>query len=192
MFIAVFAISYQASAQLGVKIGYNFAKQSGTEFPGMSDKSLNGMLFGAFMDKDLIPLLDLRVGLEYSPKGVKLEGGGFYAQTQLNYLEIPIQAKVKLGPVYGLGGVYGAYALSGKNETDVPGVENTDVDFDNELKRLDFGMKFGAGLQFGVGPLHVFGQAEYSIGLADINNSGAEDAIKNNVFSVSAGIVVGF
>ncbi len=192
MFIAVFAISYQANAQLGVKLGYNFAKQSGSELTGMSEKSLNNLMFGAFLEKDLIPLLDLRIGAEYSPKGTKYEGGGYYTQAKINYLEIPIQAKLKLGPVYALGGVYGAYALSGKSETDIPGQENSDIKFDNDYKRLDYGMKFGAGFQTGLGPLHIFAQGEYSFGLADINDFGSGDAVKNNVISVSAGVVLGF
>ena len=55
------------------------------------------------MDKDLIPLLDLRLGVDYSPKGSRQENGNDFDQLQLNYLEIPIQAKIKLGPVYALG-----------------------------------------------------------------------------------------
>ncbi len=192
LFIAIFAISYQTKAQLGFKLGYNFAKQSGTDAPGMSEKSLNNLILGAFYEKDLIPLLGLRIGAEYSPKGTKFEGGGFYTQAKINYLEIPIQAKVKLGPVYALGGVYGAYALGGKYESDIPGQEDSDIKFDKDYKRLDYGMKFGAGFQTGLGPLHVFAQGEYSFGLADINDSGAGDAIKNSVICVSAGVVLGF
>ncbi|NJO88811.1 MAG: PorT family protein [Chloroflexia bacterium] len=113
VFIAIFATSYHANAQLGVKLGYNFAKQSGVVSDGYSEKSLNNVLFGAFMEKDVIPLLGIRIGAEFSPKGVKGENGDYFEELKINYLEIPVQAKVKLGPLYVLGGVYGAFALKG-------------------------------------------------------------------------------
>jgi len=193
MFIAVFAISYQANAQLGVKLGYNFAKQSGDIPAGETEKSLNSFYAGVFMDKDLIPLLDLRIGVDYSPKGAKTENAVGYTQAKINYLEIPVLAKVKLGPLYVLGGVYGAYALNGKVETDVAGVVvSADIDFDDaELKKFDYGMKFGAGFQVGLGPLHAFAQAEYGFGLQNLNKGDGDD-VKNNVLSVSAGVVIGF
>lgn len=187
--VAVFAISYQAKAQLGVKVGYNFAKQSGDVQDGYSDKSLNNVFFGAFMEKDIIPLLDIRIGAEFSPKGSRAENGDLFDEWKINYLEIPVQAKLKLGPVYALGGVYGAYALGGKYE-DQDG--SADIDFDAlELKRFDYGMKFGAGVQTGLGPLHIFAQAEYSFGLQNLSKMDGVDT-KNTVLSVSAGLVIGF
>ncbi|MDF1547825.1 MAG: porin family protein [Bacteroidales bacterium] len=194
IFLAALLIgNFQAIAQIGGKIGYNFAKQSGQETPGMSEKSLNNVMFGVFLDKDLIPLLDLRVGLEYSPKGTRFELDDLYIQGTYSYLEIPVQAKIKLGPVYALGGVYGAYALKGKSENNLLGVVvETDVDFDNaEMKRFDYGMKFGAGFQLGLGPLHAFAQVEYGIGLQNLNK-GDGDAIKNNVLTGSVGVILGF
>ncbi|MBN2757820.1 MAG: PorT family protein, partial [Bacteroidales bacterium] len=115
-----------------------------------------------------------------------------YMQSTLNYLEIPILAKVKLGPVYALGGVYGAYALNGKNEISVLGItDSQDINFDDsEISKLDYGMTFGLGVQVGLGPVHVFAQADYSFGLKNINTSDG-DAAKNNVIGVSVGILLG-
>ena len=156
VFVALFGLTIQANAQLGVKLGYNFAKMSGDTEPGYTEKSLNNMLFGAFFEKDLIPFLDLRLGVEYSPKGYKEESGDLYNEWTLKYIEIPVQAKVKVGPVYALGGVYGAFATKGTLETQIG---SADIDFDVvQLKKFDYGMKFGAGVQFGAGPLHIFAQ----------------------------------
>lgn len=195
MFIAVFAISYQANAQLGVKVGYNFAKTSGDIEDGYSEKSLNNLHFGAFLEKDLIPLLDIRLGAEFSPKGSRVENGDYFDELKINYLEIPVQAKVKLGPIYALGGVYGAFALKGSYEFDDPLLgtgKDDDINFDDyELKKFDYGMKFGAGVQVGLGPLHAFAQAEYSFGLQNLSKMDGVD-VKNKVISVSAGVVLGF
>jgi hypothetical protein len=197
--IVLFAVAamlvgvFQANAQLGVKLGYNFAKLSGVDYGTADEKFNNNFAFGAFYEKDLIPLLDLRLGLDFSPKGNKVEAGDDEYKMTVNYLEIPIQAKVKLGPIYALGGVYGAYALGGKNEATVGGVSvSEDIDFDDqELKRLDFGMKFGLGFQLKLGPVGVFAQGEYSFGLQNIND-GEGDAVKNKVISASIGALIGF
>ncbi len=194
MFVALFAISYQSKAQLGVKLGYNFAKMSGLDTGGADEKSLNNLVFGAFMEKDLIPLLDIRLGAEFSPKGMRVESGSDFSELKINYLEIPVQAKVKLGPFFVLGGVYSAFALKGSYEQEFLGVTSKDdnINFDDyNLKKFDYGMKFGAGVQVGLGPLHAFTQVEYSFGLQNLNK-GDGDAIKNNVLCVSAGVVLGF
>ena len=190
IFLAVMLIgSFQAKAQLGVKIGYNFAKMSGDVSDGYSEKSLNNVCFGAFFEKDLIPLLDIRAGVDFSPKGYREENGDMYNQAKINYLEIPVQIKLKVGPIYALGGVYGAYAMKGKYETETVSV---DVDFDQmEMKRIDYGMKFGVGFQVGLGPLHAFAQGEYSFGLQNLNKTDGEDS-KNKVICVSAGVVLAF
>jgi len=185
--------NFQANAQLGVKLGYNFAKMTGDVDAGYSEKSLNNLTLGAFLDKDLIPLLDLRLGVDYSPKGSRQENGNDFDQLQLNYLEIPIQAKIKLGPVYALGGVYGSFALKGRYESEELGTSYSgDVDFDAmELKKFDYGMKFGAGFQVGLGPLHAFAQGEYSFGLLNLSKADGIDT-KNKVISLSAGVIIGF
>ena len=184
----------QTHAQLGLKLGYNFAKISGIDVvPGYSEKSLNNIQGGVFYEKGLIPLLGLRIGLDYSPKGSKEVKGSDYDQTTFNYLELPLLAKVKLGPMYALGGFYGAYALNGKSKFSLAGqTQNSDFDFDkSKVKRFDYGMKFGAGLQFGVGPIHIFAQADYSFGLQNISKTSGQN-YKNNVIGVAAGVLLGF
>jgi len=192
---AIFLLSIQSQAQIGLHVGYNFSKLSGITVPtGVDETYLSSFTAGAFYDKGLIPLLGVRIGLMYSPKGSHLESGDDYSKNILNYLELPVLAKVKLGPLYGLGGFYGAYALSGKSKYSIAGVEESeDLDFDaNDIKRMDFGMKFGLGLQFGLGPVHIFAQGDYSFGLNNLNDSGIGNEIKNNVIGVSAGVLLGF
>jgi hypothetical protein len=190
----ILIFSVESKAQLGLKIGYNFASQPDKDVTaGYSSKSLNSFHAGVFFDKDLIPLLDVRVGLDYSPKGFKEENGDWYNQVKLNYIELPVLAKVKIGPFYGLGGFYGAYAMNGENKIHAVGSDLTwDVEFDNdEISRWDAGMKFGAGFQFGLGPVHVFTQADYSFGLLNVSTSDNLN-FKNNVFGISAGVLLGF
>ena len=193
LFIAIFSLSFAviSNAQIGVKAGMNFAKMSGFNLD--NEKILTNIHAGVFMDKDIIPLLNLRFGLNYSPKGFKYDvDSENYGQGTFNYIEIPVLAKVKLGPLYALGGFYGAYALNGKFEWTELGEDGSeDVNFsDDEISQLDYGMMFGLGMQIGLGPLHVFGQVDYSYGLKNLNTGDGDD-IKNSVIGVSVGVLIG-
>jgi hypothetical protein len=193
LFIFIYG-TLQSHAQLGFKLGYNFAKISGKNTTiGYSEKYLKNLQGGVFLDKHIIPLLGVRIGLDYTPKGSREEKGGDFNQVKLNYLELPVLAKLKLGSFYGLGGVYGAYALGGKTTTKLIGVETSkDVSFDSDkIKRFDYGMKFGLGFQIGVGPVHIFAQGDYSFGLQNINNVSGNE-LKNNVIGASVGVLLGF
>jgi len=186
-------VSVSSMAQIGIKGGMNFAKLSGLSIPGASETTLNNFQFGVFTHKDIIPLLKLRIGLDYSPKGSKWESGSDYVQATYNYLELPVLARVKLGPIYGLGGFYGAYAMSGKSKLSLAGIDvEDDIDFDaDEISRWDYGMKFGLGFQLGLGPIHAFAEVDYSFGFQNLNKASAGNDIKSNVIGVSVGVLLG-
>ena len=191
---AIVMLAFQSKAQLGIHVGYNFAKITGMDIPsGVDNKFLANPSGGLFIEKDLIPLLDLRLGLMYSPKGQYLSEGDLSHKLVLNYLEIPVMAKVKFGPVYAIGGVYGGYTLNGKSIVDMAGVKvEEDIDFANdEIKRFDYGLKFGLGVQTGIKIVKIFAQADYSMGLQNLND-GEGDEMKNSVIGVSAGVILGF
>jgi hypothetical protein len=185
-------LSVQAKAQLGVQIGQNFAKIDGNTVASYDEEYLKNFTGGVYFDKDLIPLIDLRIGAFYSPKGSSYVSGDYYNNTCLNYIEVPVQAKVKVGPVYALGGAYGAYALNGSFDVkNASSDTSTEMDFDtDQFRKEDFGLKFGIGFQIGLGPLHVFIEGDYSMGMLDIYNGDA--VYKNNNIGAFIGANIGF
>ena len=185
-------VSVTVMGQLGVRAGGAFAQQSGNSQATYSEAYLSNFQFGIFTYKDIIPLLKLRIGLDYIPKGTNWESGSSYSQKQINYIELPVLARVKLGPIYGLGGFYGGYAIGGKNKLNTSGDETeTDIDFDaSNLSRWDYGMKFGLGFQLGLGPIHAFAELDYSFGLNNLNTGVGTDK-KNSVIGVTIGVLLG-
>ena len=59
---------------------------------------------------------------------------------------------------------------------------------------IDFGLNFGAGISFPLGAIDMFFQAQYNLGLTDLNDEAPQegvqqDVIKNRGFQVTAGVL---
>lgn len=142
-----------------------------------------------------------------------------YVKTKFNpiYIEIPLNAVVKFplaaksksnifinaGPYLGIGvagkskmdsKVFGATSSSSSNikfSNDDPFTSRQDDAAYDKLKRFDYGINLGGGIDFGKFIL----KANYGIGLAKINstqsNNTVDDKNKFRTFSLSAGIPLG-
>ena len=143
---------------------------------------------------------------------------GNYTKARFNplYIEVPLNAVVKIpldtkesngSNVFFHAGPYAAVGIAGKStrETKFLGATNTsssNIQFSNDdpltseqddanynkLKRFDFGLNFGGGVQFG----RVMLKANYGLGLTKINstqsNNNADDKNKYRTLSFSVGI----
>lgn len=146
-------------------------------------------------------------------------GGNNYIKTKFNplYLELPLNAVVKipLGAdktnVFFNAGPYVAMGIGGqsKRESYILGIsssESSSIKFSNDdpftseeedagynkLKRFDYGLNFGGGIQF----KHLILKANYGLGLAKINstesNNNSNDKNKYRTVSFSVGIPLGW
>lgn len=206
MAVAVMAIAANAQMRFGIKTGLNFSNAS-AKFGGEKIDDIKmrfGGQFGVLAQFELTENLALQPEVMYSTMGYKVEEEGAATKTKLNYLQIPVNVMYKFGSgsakPYITVGPYIGYALNGKYETEplddlldeynfkqlYVEPEKADIKFGDEfgeMKRLDFGVGIGAGVelehfQFGV---------NYSLGLANIMGGGDSDnSIKNSLFSVSA------
>lgn len=161
---------------------------------------------------------DLESGILFTGRGSKAERyfGNDYVKSKFNplYLEVPLNAIVKIpldikakSSIFFNAGPYIAVGVAGKSTQDnqfagVQSSSSSNIKFSNDnpftsqqddanynkLKRFDYGLNFGGGIDFGKFLL----KANYGLGLSKINstqsNNTSNDNNKFRTFSISAGI----
>jgi len=188
-FVIAFTLFVQiANAQrLGIKGGVNFANVtvSGGGV-SMSPSGITGFQLGLVGDFKLQDKLHFNTGLLYSLKGFK----SGTTTDKINYLEVPLNFAYNFSinetsDFFVQAGPYLAYGLSGTDKTD--GV-STDIFSDGYAKRLDYGLGFGAGVQFG----SIVTSVNYELGLANLNDDSTSDLkLKTKTFQVSIAYMFG-
>lgn len=186
--IGILFFAQIANAQtFGIKGGVNFANVtiSGGGV-SMSPTGITGFHLGLVADFKLQEKLSFNTGLLYSLKGFKMPG----TTDKINYLEIPLNLAYKFSisetsDFFVQAGPYLAYGLSGTDKTD--GV-STDIFSDGYAKRLDYGLGFGGGVQFG----SIVTSINYELGLADLNDdSTTSEKLKTKTFQISVAYMFG-
>lgn len=189
----------------GLKAGLNLSNMLTKDNEGISNENLKmnpGFHVGATVEFPLAEMFSFESGLLLSTKGVKIEynESGVDAMSKMNllYLDIPLTAKayfdISGAKIYGVFGPYLGIGLSGKTiiEATYQGrteTEKADIkwgsDKDNdELKRLDYGLMIGAGVEIKAIQIGL----SYSLGLANISAyTGEGTKISNRVLGLSVG-----
>ena len=178
----------------GVKGGVNFASMTfSASGMDISPKSIVGFHLGPVADFELQESLYFNTGILYSLKGYKVKmdflGESIEGTAKINYLEIPLNFAYKFSisetsNFFVQAGPYLGYALSGKEKSDG---ETTDIEFgDGGMKRFDFGIGIGAGLELGP----ITPSLSYQFGLANLSDD-SEVTIKNKVLQFSVAYMFG-
>lgn len=128
---------------------------------------------GFTRDNKLIPLLHLGTGLEYFKNGVKLTDG---IQRDFHYLSVPINAKLKLGPVFALTGFAPSFKVAERYITDGNSVKPSD---DLKAEWFDIPFFVGAGVRIWMLSL----EARYHWGLLEVT-----DGYKSQYFQLGLGL----
>ena len=183
----------------GVKIGLNSAKLHGDDVEDFEDMlgagfdSKLGFCFGGFVTFSLHEMFAIQPEVLYTMKGAKMEesvmGETLYVWVNLNYLEIPVLAKLQIptqgnikpsifvGPALGI-------KVSAKAKAEYAGeTEEEDIE---DMKSTDLGLVIGGGVDFGLGKGMITVDLRYTLGLATISEWEDED-VKNGVFSLMIG-----
>ncbi|PJJ48573.1 porin family protein [Hymenobacter chitinivorans] len=196
--VFLFSVFFAASAhaQLGVKAGLNAAVLQGTV--GTDATYQTSYHAGIFYEMKVIdPILSIQPELLYSLQGTERKSDLVNYRSKLHYLNLPVLAKVTLGPVYAEAGPQvgfllkaredGVMVVSQEGNGEVQ-IASNDRSSWNDYKKLDLGFAVGAGVKL---PLGFALGARFNAGMNDINKvksvQGVNDPqLKNRVFQVYA------
>lgn len=193
----------------GVKAGLNLSNMlmKDDEDTYSDDyKMLPGFHVGLTADFSINDMFSFEPGLLLSTKGFKAEesasdmGVTYTVKMKYNlyYLDIPLNAKAKFdvggAKIYATFGPYIGVGLSGKSDMEYSyggqtESEKTDIKWgtsaeDDDLKRPDFGIGFGAGAEFGA----FMAGVSYQLGLANVSSyTDGGATMKNKVLGISVG-----
>lgn len=174
-FISLKAQKDDKPHKITIIAGWNYSKVV-SDSPNFEDTDYkSGLIVGINKDVKLTPFIWGNGGLLYYQNGADTEQGVL----KFDYLSIPAGVKLRLGPVYGMGGAYLAYRLSAK-------LDDEDLN-NNDFNRIDFGTYVGAGVKFLIFSLN----AKYNWGLSNLRdgtNTGVTNDEHNRFFSLALGV----
>lgn len=178
----------QSSIGIGIEGGVNMSNINVT--PNFTTNGRTGILIGGFADIGLSRTIYLRPGLRYVSKGFSNTDNGVTFTDKLSYLEIPALLKVsfpltELKPYLLAGPTMGIQLSASEEATD--GVQTQTADASSVYESIDFGLYFGAGIDFHVAKMDVFVGGGYAMGLSNITKQ-TNVSGKNYGFQLTGGI----
>ncbi len=179
-----FGVSNAQSVRYGVKAGLNVSNVSNLE-ADIDYGSRTAYHLGAMAEIGLTRQFAVQPEILYSVQGVKAKEGKATATLNLSYINVPVMAKyyvvnglsLEAGPQIG-------FLTTAQEKLEGVGEESGTNDIKKYVKKVDFGLNFGASYDYQNFNLGV----RYNLGLTDIaKERDGGDANKNGVFQVSLG-----
>ena len=173
--MAVCGLSQVRGQDFGVKAGYNYSTFSGETSSFSTIEGLSGFYIGGLVELPISDVLSIQPELIFSRQGValrqELKGFGLNvsinnADIRLDYLNIPVMAKVNLGPLFLQGGVQFGF-LVGKPEVGryITNVRMGTLLDKDSYNSFDFGVGAGLGFNFN---RRFFAEARYTHSLTNV------------------------
>jgi Outer membrane protein beta-barrel domain len=191
--ILTFTVTAPLFAQIpgfGVKGGVNLATQqtSGEDAGDDGLETFPAAVAGVFMTFPVASWLDLQPEVLYSVKGSRFAESGFSGTALIDYLEVPLLARVsrrgsgRMG-FYAAGGPYAAFKMRARTRVKFGG-STEEMDIGEDVESTDFGLSIGGGIEFGS---FVF-DGRYSHGLKDVDKDRSDRIqVTNRAVAVTAG-----
>lgn len=183
-------INAQNPVNIGIKGGMNIANFTGADY---DTDARTGLTAGLAVGISL-PVLPfgIETGAYYSQKGAEATEDGITGTFKVDYLEIPVMAKIHMGPPspiypYLLVGPYLGFNMNAETEISGGG-GSLSGDLDDETKGTEFGGTAGVGLNFNLGVTKLSAEARYSLGFTSVFEDDFDDGEKNAALSVTVGI----
>jgi len=201
--LAIIAFSLSVFSQTDIKTGLIFGLSDFTEVVGPSGTtevfgSKTGIIAGALLDISLLNFLSVEPGLVYSMRGSKSVDGPYNFTTSLNYITIPLHAKLKYPflPIirpYALTGATLGILVNANEKVVVAGEPDDNYSILDVFNLIDFGFDFGAGAEFGLPIVTPFAEFSYYYGLRNIaKRATGDEYLKNRGFEIKGGLKFGW
>lgn len=182
LLLTAFIVSTNAYSQtlaIGIEAGVNIANANITPST-TTTSSRTGFLVGGIVDIGFSPTFGITTGMRYVMKGfsfpgVTTTGIQVEATNKVSYLEFPVLLKVKFPLTevkpYIIGGPTIGLKLAA-NQDFVGGGASGTSDISASTESIDFGLLFGAGMDFRVGPkMDLFVQGAYNLGISNVEKA---------------------
>ncbi|WP_298826297.1 porin family protein [uncultured Capnocytophaga sp.] len=201
--IAVCGFSQVRAQNFGVKAGYNYSTFSGETSSISTIEGLSGFYIGGLVELPISNMLSIQPELIFSRQGVDLRQGlknlsirTDTSEIRLDYLNIPVMAKVNLGPIFLEGGVqFGFLVNKPKVDSYIANVYLRNLLDKDSYNSFDFGVGAGLGVKLNQ---RFFVEARYTHSLTNVFDPNDKhfksslisdgDNFKNSVFSIGLGM----
>ena len=201
--MAVCGLSQVRGQDFGVKAGYNYSTFSGETSSLSTIEGLSGFYIGGLVELPISNVLSIQPELIFSRQGVALRQGlknlsirTDTSEIRLDYLNIPVMAKVNLGPIFLEGGVqFGFLVNKPKMDSYIANVYLRNLLDKDSYNSFDFGVGAGLGVKLNQ---HFFVETRYTYSLTNVFDPNDKhfksslisdgDNFKNSVFSIGLGM----
>lgn len=156
-----------------------------------------GFSVGGFFGHNFHEFFAVQPELQFVMKGARQEDVDFEQEIKVSYLELlvpatltlptgrDVQPRVYAGPAVALKLTCKAEVKSFRL---VVAGDCDDPDVGRDAKSIDFGLVFGAGVDFGVGNGAITADVRYNLGLTNSNDvPGEPEEVKNRVWQILVG-----
>jgi hypothetical protein len=188
--------AFGQDVMIGAKGGLNIANID-TDEPDFDSSTRTGIVAGAFVSFGLTDMFYLQPEVLFSQKGFSQEESGADLTAELDYFQIPVLLKavfpIEDSPIR--PGVYAGGAISFESSCEVSGeMDGVSVsadcdagDLELEREKTDFGVVFGAEVQYDAGSFTILLDGRYDLGLRDLDKD-EELSTKSRTWSFMAGV----
>ena len=157
----------------GIRVGFHSASMVDAGSEPDTANALNSFYVGFFRSKKVASILHFDSGIEYFQNGLKYTGN---SKRTLHTVSIPLDLRLKIGPVYALGGAAINFKVSESYDIGDNSYPPTDNDKSNWFDVAAFA---GAGVKIWI--LSV--EARYHWGLIEVR-----DDLYNRYFQIGAAV----
>lgn len=190
----------RAEGAIGVKVGITASDWWGDDAggPDMKNGLLGGVFFSYMMRTKflLFESFGIQPEILYHRKGAKEIYMGMEMTWNLDYLEIPILAKVEIPPrssfSRGFLLIGPAFALNLDSTIKVEYLgESAEADAGDITSSMDVGFVLGLNANFDIKSIDLVVDLRYTLGLMTIDESG-NDSVRNTALSLLVGVAYPF